>query len=103
MQLGSDLRSLSNSIQSRHSHSGWFVSRKCCQILAIAGQGVAGNRHLLHSGNVESAVRKYVKRTMTYRDRLLVKRTLTHWDRLLVNGIATLSAHTPALKENIKA
>jgi len=102
MQLGSDLRSLSNSIQSRHSHSGWFVSRKCCQILAIAEQGVAGNR-LLHSGNVESAVRKYVKRTMTYRDRLLVKRTVTHWDRLLVNGIATLSGHTPALKENIKA
>ena len=34
---------------------------------------------------------------------LLAKRTLTHWDRLLVNGIATLSGHTPALKENIKA
>jgi hypothetical protein len=40
---------------------------------------------------------------MTYRDRLLVKRTVTHWDRLLVNGIATLSGHTPALKEDIKA
>ena len=90
MQLGSDLRSLSNSIQSRHSYSGWFVSRKCCQILAIAEQGVAGNQ-ILSSLNVEDLVQKYVKRTMTYRD------------RLLVNGIATLSRHTSSSKKNTKA
>jgi hypothetical protein len=28
---------------------------------------------------------------------------MTHWDRLLVNGIATLSGHSSALKENMKA
>ena len=76
--------------------------RKCCQILAMAKHSLTEFRFLRHR-IAESAMRKYVKRTMTYRDRLLVKRTLTHWDRLLVNGIATLSAHTPALKENIKA
>jgi hypothetical protein len=75
-QLGSDLRSSSNSIQCRHAYSGRLVNRKCCQILAFEEQGVAGNR-ILRSGNVEIAVRKYVKRTMTYRERLLVKRTVT--------------------------
>ena len=37
----------------------------------------------------ESAMRKYVKRTMTYRDRLLVKRTVTHWDRFYVKRTVT--------------
>jgi len=40
------------------------VKRKCRQILAITEQCGAGNR-LLRNENVASAVRKYVKRTVT--------------------------------------
>ena len=64
------------------------VKRKCRQILAITEQCGAGNR-LLRNENVASAVRKYVKRTVTYRDRLLVKRTVTQPDRFLVKRTMT--------------
>ena len=67
-------RSICNS--SRRSYSRRLVSRKCRQILAMAKHSLAEYRFLRHR-IAKSAVRKYVKRTVTYRERFLVKRTTT--------------------------